>query len=79
MENDNSELAKNCQKWGTENGAVYNVSKWGHGGNEDRLYNHVVVVWWSNHWLLYPKGGRLECDDFRGGVSSGDFWQIFVR
>ena len=79
MENDNSEAAKVCHKWGTENGLVDNVGKWGSERNESRLYHSAVIVWYKYHWLIYPQGGRLECDDFLGGVSCGDFWKVYVR
>jgi len=70
MENDNSKLAGGCEKW--------NNGVWGASRDQDRLYNHAAYVNGANHWLLYP-GGRWECDDFNVGVSSGDFWKVFVR
>ena len=42
MEGDNSRLTGVCEKWGKENG-VYEIGKWGHDQNEDRLYNHAVL------------------------------------
>ncbi|XP_078347698.1 uncharacterized protein LOC144632831 isoform X2 [Oculina patagonica] len=73
MENDNSLLAGQCNKWHGNNG------KWGGGHDEDRLYNHAAWVRGLYHWLLTPGGSRWECDDFFVGVSSGDFWKVFVR
>ena len=40
---------------------------------------YIVFVWHAYHWLIWPEGGRVECDDFHGGVSAGDFWKIYVR
>ena len=80
MKNDNSRLARVCQKWGYEKGS-YLVGKWGHDDmdQESRLYNHAAFVRGAYHWLLYPKWSRWECDDSSVGVSSGDFWKVFVR
>ena len=72
MGNDNSKLAAECENWSSR--------KWGHPGhvNQERLYNHAAWVSSAHHWLLSP-GSRLECDDFLVGVSSNDFWKVFVR
>ena len=78
MENDNSRLAGVCGQWGF-NGMGYRVGKWGHAKDQDRLYNHAAFAVNLYHWLLHPRGLRWECDDFRVGVSSGDFWKVFVR
>ena len=82
MENDNSELARVCEKWGRENG-LYNVGKWGHDDKDQfRLYDHPAFVEGAYHWLLNPDHSRWECDDFMQSlqrVSSGDFWKVFVR
>ncbi|XP_020618435.1 uncharacterized protein LOC110056322 [Orbicella faveolata] len=79
MENDNSGLAAVCRQWGY-NGTSHYVGKWGwYAVNQDRLYNHVAYVAYSYHWLLTPDGSRWECDDYLVGVSSGDFWKVFVR
>ena len=78
MENDNSRLAGVCGQWGF-NGMSYHVGKWGHVVDQDRLYNHSAFVANLYHWLLDPRGSRWECDDYRVGVSSGDFWKVFVR
>ena len=79
MDDDNSKAAEVCKKWGVEYG-VQNVGKWsGSGINETRLYHYIVFVWYAYHWLISPKDGRVECDDFHGKVSSGDFWKIYVR
>jgi len=78
MENDNSGLAGVCNNWGFQDNA-YNVGKWGHAKNQDRLYNHAAFAVGLYHWLLDPGHSRWECDDFQAGVSSGDFWKVFVR
>ena len=78
MNNDNSRLARVCHRWGHEKGSFF-VGKWGSSGVADsRLYNHAAFVGWAYHWLL-KLGGRWECDDYNAGVSSGDFWKVFVR
>ena len=83
MNDDNSRLARECKRWGYEKGWYY-VGKWGHGvlghwgGDQDRLYDHAAFVGGKYHWLLVARG-RCECDDISVGVSSGDFWKVFVR
>ena len=78
MENDNSRLAGVCNNWGFQD-YVYNVGKWGHAKNQDRLYHHPAFAVALYHWLLDPGFSRWECDDYLVGVSSGDFWKVFVR
>ena len=80
MENDNSRLAGVCQKWGYESGS-FKVSKWGHGFDRQRLYDHPAFVLHLYHWALHYGGDpkRWECDDLRVGVTTGDFWKIYVR
>ena len=74
MKNDDSRLAGACRKWGN------NVGKWSMPKKkEGRLYNHAVCVSYKYHWLISPKDGRVECDDFNQKVSAGDFWKIYVR
>ena len=79
MEDDNSKLTEVCQKWGSTNSNLHGINKWSGARDEDRLYKHVVLVWYKYHWHLAPEDKRLECDDHAGGVSSGDFWKIYVR
>ena len=67
MENDNSRLAGVCENWVD--------GKWG----SSSLYQQAVVVWYKYHWLLSPQLSRWECDDYRVGVSRGDYWKVFVR
>ena len=71
MENDNLYLGGDCKKW--KNG------KWGiHNANENRLYNHVAYVYGTRRWLLSPPS-VFECDDLLVGVTTGDFWKVYVR
>ena len=84
MENDNSGSAGVCQKWGLESGS-FEVAKWGAGFDQERLYDHPAFARDSYHWALnHPdnSGGeakRWECDDYLVGVTTGDFWKIYVR
>jgi len=78
MENDNSKLARVCGQWGY-NGYSYNINKWGHGADQDRLYSFPALEGYKHEWKLTPGGSRWECDDFLVGMSSGDFWKVFVR
>ena len=76
MDDDDSLLAENCHKWGEENG-THRVGKWGHSKVKQSLYNHAAFIAGHYHWVI--QSSRWECDDFRGNVSIGDFWKIFVR
>ena len=76
MENDNSRLAGVCQKWGWG-------ASWGVGFDQERLYSHPAWVYGLYLCALdHPNGGqakRWECDDYLVGVTTGDFWKIYVR
>ncbi|XP_078345785.1 uncharacterized protein LOC144631267 [Oculina patagonica] len=74
MENDNSFLAGQCNKW------YDNTGKWGAHRDEDRLYYIAAYVHGLYHWWLTP-GGNMWCDDYHHdhGASTGDFWKVFVR
>ena len=74
MENDNSRMAGVCENW-----APLGDDKWGSSFNESRLYQEAVIVLYKYHWSLFTRRSRWECDDFRVGVSAGDFWKVFVR
>ena len=79
MEDDNSKLAKVCQEWGSDS-SKHNVSKWSVAPrNDNRLYDHTVIVWYAYHWNIQPQHGRFDCDDYANAVSAGDFWKVFVR
>ena len=76
MENDNPRLAGVCQKWGWG-------ASWGEGFDQERLYSHPAWIYGSYLWALdHPNGEqakRWECDDYLVGVTTGDFWKIYVR
>ena len=74
MENDNSRLARACRQWGY-NGR-YSVGKWGHARDQNRLYFYPAFVTGLYHWQVTL---RWDCDDYLVGLSSGDFWKVFVR
>ena len=79
MVNDNSKLAGVCDNWGYQYGA-YNVGKWGRSDiDQKRLFDHAAFAVSYYHWVLGPGYSRWECDDLHVGVSSGDFWKVFVR
>ena len=78
MENDNSRLAGVCRQWGY-NGVSSNIGKWGYALDQDRLFYASAFVPHFYHWVLSQRDSRWECDDYRDGVSSGDFWKVFVR
>ena len=80
MEDDNSKLAKVCRQWGSEDSRKRYVGKWSSSNrNDNRLYDHTVIVWWTYHWNIRPPQRRFDCDDFARTVSAGDFWKVFVR
>ena len=79
MKNDNSQLAKVCEKWGKENGQ-YTVGKWGHDQGQDRLYIYPAFAVGKYHWLVASRS--LHCDDDilpKIESSTGDFWKVYVR
>ena len=78
IEDDNSVLAGNCEKWGYERGSHF-VGKWGHEKDQSRLYDHPAFMKVSYHWLIETSGSRWECDDYQVGLSTGDFWKVFAR
>ena len=78
MEDDNSELAKKCSKWGND-GSHY-VGKWGHYNKqrEFRMYDHTSFIANLHHWIIFDRRGK--CDEGADeAFSKGDFWKIFVR
>lgn len=78
MEDDNSELAKKCSKWGND-GSHY-VGKWGHyrKQGEFRMYDHTAFIANLHHWVIFNRVGT--CDEGTDvSYSKGDFWKIFVR
>lgn len=85
MEDDNSQLAEHCSRWGyNETTAQYDVGKWGGvpwltSSNDEMMYDHVMFIPSANHWIVGKAGGRWECDDFVSNPVPKDFWRIFVR
>ena len=82
MWDDNSNLAGVCENWGRENG-VYNVGKWGHGEDQERLYHYPTFTYAQYHFVILFNwlGGfmGMHCDDSVLVSSTGDFWKVFVR
>ena len=77
MEGDNSELAKNCTRWGLV-GPSYYSGTWSHEGRRE-LYDVPAFIKSAHHWMTSPNENRWECDDSPSSSSPGDFWRIFVR
>ena len=73
MKDDNSKLAADCNQWSGKT--------WVSGsGNKFRV---VAYVNGKYHWLL-EGSSRWECDDYKYGaeyfgLSTGDFWRVFIR
>ena len=79
MENDNSRLAGICSQWGYDGTSDY-IGKWGSARNQSRLFKFPARVPYLYNWMLRSAHvSRWECDDYNVGVSSGDFWKVFVR
>jgi len=84
MDDDNSQLVRHCHDWGVDDWHAQHflvkIGKWGPPyRGEGRLTDHSAFVYGYFHWNLFQDGSRLECDDYGVGVSSGDFWKVFVR
>ncbi|XP_078348495.1 fibrinogen-like protein A [Oculina patagonica] len=80
MDDDNSRLALQCDKWG--DGGLHKVGEWGSANlkGKYRLYNHAAFIPNMYSWVI-NKDNWL-CDDKIGAkfnLSKGDFWKIFVR
>ena len=79
---DDSLLTRACNRWGNnqngksghEPGFYYHYLRY----PENRLFDHPAFVYDKYHWLLYLTN-NWYCDDVQAGVSSGDFWKVFVR
>ena len=76
MKDDNSKLAADCSQWSGKT--------WGNSYKGQNRYRVVAYVNGKYHWLLYGSS-RWECDDYISngakyfGLSTGDFWRVFVR
>ena len=82
MDDDTSRAAKVCEDWGLTKTQVKKVGKWSSFWSqttESQSYERIVVVHSAYHWLIRPQKGRVECDDYKLGVSAGDFWKMYVR
>ena len=86
MDDDDSLMAGLCHDWGANGWAsppqnsVFKIGKWGPPyKSKGRLSDHSAFVVYLSHWILYHNDSRFECDDHNVGVSSGDFWKVFVR
>ena len=86
MDDDDSLMAGLCHDWGANGWAsppqnsVFKIGKWGPPyKSQGRLSDHSAFVVYLSHWILYHNDSRFECDDHNVGVSSGDFWKVFVR
>ncbi|XP_078348946.1 uncharacterized protein LOC144633894 isoform X1 [Oculina patagonica] len=80
LDGDNSVLAGDCARWGTENGARF-VGKWGKTGDRE-LYDYTAHIYPYQNWATNPFRAvpRWECDDFYNrAVTHGDFWKIYIR
>ena len=76
MNDDNSKLAADCNQWGDK--------QWGYPFKGKRRNLFVARFHGKYRWFL--KGSpRWECDDLINndtehfGLSTGDFWRVFVR
>ena len=75
MQDDNSQLASLCHKWGG-NGVWGNSLRGGVYG----LINDVAYVNAKHHWKARPHINKWRCDDSTNAdVSTGDFWRVYVR
>ena len=75
MKDDNSKLAADCSQW--------HHKTWGNSYIGQNRHRVVAYVNGKYHWLLHGSS-RWECDDYKYGaeyfgLSTGDFWRVFVR
>ena len=78
MEDDNSKLAAQCDKWGYD-GSKF-VGKWGHSSfkRQERLYLGPVRIPTLRFW--YFSNAKWLCDeDDVPGLLPGGVWKIYVR
>ena len=74
MKDDNSKIAADCNQWSNK--------QWGYFQGKKR-YRAVASVPKKYRWALLSS--RYECDDSIHndgkyfGLSTGDFWRVFVR
>ena len=78
-------LAGICKEWGRLVGGEFQVGKWGHGEDQNRLYWYPVLR--KNKYKLRVQLHniddlrKMECDDDSRNTNdtNGDFWRVFVR
>ena len=82
---DNSMLAGICKEWGRLVGGEFQVGKWGHGEDQNRLYWYPVLRK-KKYQLRVELHNvddlrKMECDDDSRNTNdtNGDFWRVFVR
>ena len=74
MNDDNSKLAADCNQW--------REKEWGYHSNRKDRFRFVAYVIGKYYWYLVES--FWECDDMEShaeyfGLSTGDFWRVFVR
>ena len=75
---DSSFWAGVCSSWRKVK-VFYNVDKWGHSRDQNRLYDQSAFEVALYHWNLWPYTTRWDCDDWKGPIFRDDFWKVFVR
>ena len=69
LPDDNSQLSQRCQDW-----------SWRDRNTPNWLMDHLMYVYYAEHWNIGAHGNRYECDSFEHGkISNGDFWEVYVR
>ena len=77
LQDDNSSLAQNCDKWGYPT-----RDRWGHRDNlKDNRMFYKAITWPFNRLFRFygNSNSPLNCDDRNDAMSLGDTWQINVR
>ena len=76
MNDDNSKLAADCNQWREKEWGYYSKRK-------DRKDRFRFVAYVSGKYYWYLVESLWECDDESRaeyfGLSTGDFWRVFVR
>ena len=78
MEDDDSKLARRCNEWNGKPSGEWSYDDGARNNVVGRLYRHAAWIPFKHHWELWTYN-RIECDDYRTSLSSGDFWKVFVR
>ena len=69
MNDDNSKLAADCNQW--------REKEWGYSFQGKNRFRFVAYAGGKYFWDLFKSFGR--CDTMNVGLSTGDFWRVFVR